>query len=201
MDVSRTDEQLVLDYRRGDQQAMDELIRRHLKPIHTFVFRLTGDRHEAEDITQETFLKAWRHLWRFNAGKKFRPWLFRIAKNATTDHFRRKRTLPFSAFEDEDGNNPVTDGLTDPAPLPDELLARKDAGQVLTDALNRLPLIYRQVMLLRHNDHFSFIEIAETMGEPLNTVKSRHRRALLCLRKELDKGTAGDATGNAPNPA
>jgi RNA polymerase sigma-70 factor (ECF subfamily) len=189
-----TDEQLVIAFREGDGQALEQLIQRYLKPVYSFLHRLSGNAQDADDISQEVFVKVWKNLGKYNVERPFRPWLFRIAKNAATDFFRKKKLVPFTDFDQEEGTNPVTDSLADLGPLPDELLASQQAGEKLMDCLQGLPLIYREVLLLRNNDHYSFLEIAEILNQPLNTVKSRHRRGLIMLRDRL----TGEDLGNLP---
>ena len=98
---------------------------------------------------------------------------------------KKKKAVPFSAFENDEGDNILINTLTDPSPLPDELLERAEVKQWLVLAMTKLAPKYRMVLFLRYNDHFTFKEIAESLAEPLNTVKSRHRRALIMLKKLL----------------
>lgn len=171
----------------GDEKSLEILIRRYLKPIYNFVFRYIGNQSEAEDITQETFIKIWRNLKKFDQKKSFKTWIFHIAKNTAIDFLRKKKIIPFSEFENEKGENALTETLIDYRPFPDKLLERADMAKTLNDAINKLSVPYRMVLFLRYNDHFNFREIAEALGEPLNTVKSRHRRALFQLKNLLKK--------------
>jgi len=180
-----TDEQLVIDYLRGDAESLEILIKRYLKPIYSFTFRFVGDSQEAEDITQEVFVKTWRNLKKFNKNKSFKTWIFHIAKNTSLDFLKKKRTIPFSDFENEEGENKLIETLVDLAPLPDELFERADITEMLNMAMNQLAPKYRMVLFLRYNDHFTFREIAEILAEPLNTIKSRHQRALIKLKRLL----------------
>lgn len=185
--VEVTDEQLVADYFKGDEKSLEVLVQRYLKPIYSFVYRHTGSRQETEDITQDVFVRAWKNLKKFDKGKSFKTWIFSIAKNAAIDFLRKKKAVPLSQFEDLEGGNIVTESLIDPAPLASELLEQKDISKTLETALQKLSLPYRTVLILRYNDHLNFREIAEVLGEPLNTVKSRHRRAIFMLRGFLIK--------------
>jgi len=182
-----SDTQLIAKYLKDDEQSLEILIKRYLRPIYSFVYRYVGDQQEAEDITQEVFVKVWRNLKKFNRNKKFKTWIFSIAKNTSIDWLRRKKNRPFSNFENEEGYNSLANMIADPAPLPNEILAQKDIAGTLNIAVNQLTLRYRMVLFLRYNDHFTFREIAEVLGKPLNTIKSRHRRALIQLRKLLSK--------------
>jgi len=187
-----TDEQLVTNYLKGDEESLGILIKRYLKPIYSFVYRYVGDEQEAEDIVQDVFLKVWRNLKKFDQKKKFKTWIFSIAKNASVDFLRKsrsasggKRTIPFSDFENEKGENIFAETLADKNPLPDELFKRAGIAEIISAAINQLAPKYRMVLSARYHSQSTFREIAENLNEPLNTVKSRYRRALIMLRKLL----------------
>ncbi|MBU6414660.1 sigma-70 family RNA polymerase sigma factor [Patescibacteria group bacterium] len=185
MDENFSDEQLVANYLNGDEHALEVLFRKHLKPIYNFVYRFVNNAQESEDITQEAFVRAWRNLKTFDRQRSFKTWIFSIAKHAALDVLKKKKTIPFSEFETEDSSNAISDTLADSAPLPDALLEKADIARMVASAVEKIALSYRTVLFLRYNDHFTFKEIAESLGEPLNTVKSRHRRALVMLKKLL----------------
>ena len=180
-----SDEQLITRYLKGEEESLEFLIKKYLQPIYSFVSRYVGSEKDAKDITQEIFLKVWKNLKKFDPQRSFKTWIFSIAKNASIDFLKKKKVLPFSAFENEEGENVLTETLADPSPLPDEIVARVDAGEKLRQAMELLIPKYRTVLYLRYNDHFTFREIAETLDEPLDTIKSRHRRALILLKKLL----------------
>ena len=182
-----SDEQLIGEYLNGDEKALEFLIARYLKPVYGFVHGYAGNVQEAEDITQEVFLKAWRNLKKFDPRKNFKTWVFSIAKNTAIDFLRKKKTVPFSAFDNEEGGNDILDTLVDPAPLVSELVERREDAGSLADALSKISPKYRNVISLYHDEQLNFREIAQMMGESLNTVKSRHRRALIVLKKILLK--------------
>jgi len=180
-----SDEKLIESYFKGDEKSLEILIRRYLKPIYNFIFSFVGGREEAEDITQEAFVKMWRHLKKFNSNKSFKTWLFQIAKNTAIDWLRKKKAIPISQFDNEEGENVIMETLTDPEPLPSKILEQKDLAEELAQAMEELSAKNRLVLSLYYNDHFTLQEIAEVLEEPLNTIKSRHRRALIMLRKIL----------------
>ncbi len=181
------DEQLIANYLVSDEESLEILIKRYLKPIYSFVYRYVGNSQDAEDITQDIFVKVWRNLKKFDQSKSFKTWIFSIAKNTSIDWLKKKKAIPFSNFENGEGENLLTETLTDPAPLPNEILERIGIAEMLNTAINQLTSKYRMVLFLRYNDHFTFREIAEALGEPLDTVKSRHRRALIQLKKILSE--------------
>lgn len=181
-----SDEQLIANYLKGDEKSLEILVKQYLKPIYSFVYHYVGEAGEAEDVTQEVFARLWQNIKKFNPQKSFKTWIFSIAKNAAIDFLRKKKAVPLSDFEDEKGENFLAETLADSTPLPDELFDQQDLAQKLTVAINKLSPKYRLALLLRYNDHFTFQEMAECLGEPLDTIKSRYRRALIILRKLLE---------------
>jgi len=188
------DEQLVRKYLKGDEKSLEILIQQYLKPVYSFVYRYVNSVSDAEDITQEVFVRMWKNLRKpalslskgFDPKKgKFKTWLFSIAKNASIDFLRRKKTLPFSAFNNEAGDNILIDTLKDNSLLPDEILEQKNAAQSLSSAIKKLSPKYRLVLSRHYNDDLTFREIAQSLNEPLHTIKSRYRRALISLKKFL----------------
>ena len=184
--AENNDEQLVSAYLNGDEKSLETLIQRYMDPIYSFVYRHIGKPREAEDVTQEVFLKCWKNLKTFDQQRSFKTWIFNIAKNASIDFLRKKKSINFSDLENEDGENEIVDNLTDSEPLPDELFERKNLAEELTGAINKLPLKYRMVLFLHYNDHFNFREISESLGESINTVKSRHLRGIKMLKSLID---------------
>ena len=185
--MDKSGQELIADYLNGDSQSLEVLIRRHLGPIYSFVYRYVGNRQDAEDITQEVFIKVWRNLKKFDQQKSFKTWIFSIAKNTAIDFLKKKKMIPFSEFDNEGGENTIIETLADPSSLPQELLEKAGMAQTLNAAMEKLSSQYRMVLFLRYNDHFNFREIAESLGEPLNTIKSRHRRALVMLKEQLQQ--------------
>lgn len=177
------DKSLVESYRAGDEAAFKKLLDKHLGSIYAFVFQLIQDRVAAEDVAQETFIKAWRHLGRYDTERPFRTWLFAIAKNAAYDWLKKKRSIPFSAFADDTGV--PFENIPDSEPLPTEFLMRADASAELAEVIGELPEKYRSLIALVYQEEFSLHEAAEILGESYNTVKSRHQRGILELRKRL----------------
>ncbi|MDD5396564.1 MAG: sigma-70 family RNA polymerase sigma factor [Candidatus Moranbacteria bacterium] len=180
-----TDEKLVQNFLAGDEKALEMLIDRFLKPVFGFVFQLVRDESAAEDIVQETFVKVWKNISKFDAKKKFSTWVFAIAKNTAIDHLKKKKTLPFSAFESEDGNG-ILDNLEDETILhSNALLQKMDNVKEAENYLNSLSPELRTILLLHHQQGFSLVEIAEILSAPTNTIKSKHHRAVLFLRQQL----------------
>lgn len=179
----RNDEQLVRQYLKGDEKSLEVLIERHLKPIYNFVRRYIGNAIDAEDITQEVFVKTWRNLKKFNQQKKFKTWLFAIAKNTCFDYLRKRRFISFSAIEEEGRDGAIIKNLVDASAGSEQIISRLDAQQKIIPALKKLPPKYRMVLHFRFHNQLTFREIAAVLNEPLNTIKSQYRRALTMLRE------------------
>ena len=167
-----------------DDEALRHLFSRYAGQIHRFLARFVGSMSDAEDMAQETFVKAWRHLARVDE-RSFKTWLFSIARNVGRDWLRKRRATSFTDFDDAEGNNAVLDNLEDTADLPDEVLMTKESIENVRAAIAALSPSSRAVVLLRHDGELSFEEIAQATDEPMNTVKSRYRRALQELKKRL----------------
>lgn len=183
--MERTDEQLIAAYIEGEVGAFPIALERHLDGLYRYALRLTGNREIAEDIVQDTTIKAWKRLETFKQGERWSPWLYRIARNSAIDHLRKRRMNVFSDYEREDGENALTEGLSDDGPMPDLPSMREEDKKVLENALLELPLIYREVLHLYYDEDMTLAECAKTLERPLETVKSQHRRAILALRKRL----------------
>lgn len=177
-----SDEQLITAYKGGNERAFSELVERHLVPLYSFIYRLVGNAHDAEDVIQEAWVKIWKNMPKYNSTKNFKAWLFAIARNCAIDFLRKKKALVFSDFENDEGENVLTDTLTDTAPLPDEQMERAYDREYVERMLMSLPHASRELLLLHHMEGLTFDEIAMIVGRPLNTVKSSYRRVLLHIR-------------------
>lgn len=170
------------------KEALDfeKIVEAYLPAVFNFALRLVGSSAEAEDITQETFLKVWRNLAKFRPEGSIKPWIFAIARNTAFDFLRKKKAIPISFLAEEETTNPE-DWLPDPDPLPDELFEKKETREALEKALSELRPEYREAVLLHLSEDLTFEEIAKIVGRPMNTVKSQYRRALAHLTKILSK--------------
>ena len=180
-----SDEQLVVNFRAGNESALKELIDRYLKPLYNFTFQLVRDENVAQDLVQEVFVKVWKHLASFDQNKKFSTWLYAIAKNTAYDWLKKKKALPFSVFESADGSN-FLEIIEDQTILNSaELWQKMDNAQDAQQFLDALSPEMKTIFLLHFQQGFSLAEIAEILGAPTNTVKSQFRRTLLSLRKQF----------------
>ena len=177
-----SDEMLVKNYLENDQKALEVLVYRYLRPLYNFVLQLVGDGQVAQDLVQEVFVKVWKHAKSFDQKKKFSTWIYAIAKNATIDYLKKKKALPFSAFENENGFN-ILENIEDQTILhSNALLQKMDNAKEVEEYLNSLSPQLKTILLLHHQQGFSLIEIAEIMKTPANTIKSKYHRALIFLR-------------------
>ncbi|MDO8555207.1 MAG: RNA polymerase sigma factor [bacterium] len=183
----KTDIQLVSDYLDVDENALKILITRYLKPIYGFVFSIAKNTQDSEDIAQETFVKMWKNIKKYDKEQVFKTWLFTIAKNTTLDYLRKKKkkSFVFSDFEKIREEGVAYHAIIDQAPLPDEVSANREDKKFISGLLNQLATAYKEVLLLRYNGQYTFAEIGQILGKPLDTVKSQQRRALTVLRKIL----------------
>lgn len=168
----------------GSDAAFEQLVGKYLKPVYNFLGQLVRDRAALDDLTQTTFVKAWRNIKRFDQGRNFKAWLFTIAKNSAYDHFKKKKTVPFAFFTADDGRNKL-ENIPDEQLLPDELLMKIESSQALAQKLQALPEPDRLILTLRYREELTLQEIAEVLGAPYNTVKSRHQRALFRLKEKI----------------
>lgn len=175
----------------GSGKTLEKLIGEYTSPLFGFVFQLVHDRQTAEDIVQETWIKVWKHRHSFDQKKSFKTWIFTIAKNTAFDFLKKKKSIPFSSFENEDGVNTL-DVSDENIPLPDVIFSEKESRENILSALEGIPLLYRTLLLLAYRDDFSLREIASILDEPYNTIKSRHQRAIKLLRKAIISEDASD---------
>jgi RNA polymerase sigma-70 factor (ECF subfamily) len=181
-----SDEKLVEIFLSGNEEPFALLVERHLSLVYKFTYRYLRNGDDANDVTQETFIKAWKYLRKFDTSKKFTTWILTIAKNTALDFIKRKKPVLFSKIEEGDGDLDafLAPYLEVPA-LPVDVIARDHIQADLEAALQEIAPSYRMVLSLRYNDHLKFREIADMLREPIDTVKSKHRRGLALLRRSL----------------
>ncbi len=180
--MQKEDSNLIEEFMEGNDYFFEKLLEKYLKHIFNFVFQFVKDASVAEDLTQETFVKAWRNIKKFDKKRSFKTWIFTIAKNTTYDYFKKKKTTPFSSFVDEEGNNRL-ENISDGNILPDEILERKNIAIEMEEKLKEIPEKYRIILTMLYKEDFSLSEISEILGVPYNTIKSGHARALKSLKK------------------
>lgn len=182
-----TEEELIAQAAKGDQDAFAQLLELHKGKVYGLTLRLTGSVEDAMDLTQETFFNAWRGLPRFNGQSKFSTWLYRLATNAAIDFLRREKrrsavaTVPLHVEEEPQRALDIPDHRF----TPQTELERKELQKAIQRGLERLSDEHRQALVLREVNGLSYAEIAQVLGLEEGTVKSRIYRARLALRKAL----------------
>jgi len=189
-----TDAQLLKRFQNGDSAAFAYIIDRYSKPLFTYLFRLVGDQHVAEDMFQDTFIKVMRNLKDYQEQGKFGNWLFGIAHHLVVDFLRRdsRHQKIFSTIEGNQKNDSLFENIPESNPLPDRHIEQKELKRILGEAINQLSDEQKEVFLLRENSDLTFKEIAHLLNRPLNTVLAQMRYALLNLRKILTKEYRGE---------
>lgn len=180
----------------GDPHAFAQLVARYQKPVYNLVLRTVGNEQDALDLTQETFVRAWRGLPGFRAEAKFSTWLYRLASNVSIDFLRaqkNRRTVSLSAQEESD----QAWEMPDPAPGPEARVLQREQAAQLRRALEQLRPEQRQILTLRSMQGLSYEEIGQCLGLRAGTVKSRLARAREQLRRALEE--AGNKTPSAPS--
>ncbi|MCS7091216.1 MAG: sigma-70 family RNA polymerase sigma factor [Verrucomicrobiota bacterium] len=202
---SLDDAQLVQRAKLGDLDAFEELATRHERRIYTLARRITQNEHDAQDITQQTFLSALEHLGDFRQEASFATWLDRIATHAALKILRKRKGLDTVSLdqatdpEPETGEIPHPEYIADWRSGPDELLQRTEVRQLLEEALRELDEKHRLVFLLRDVEGLSIRETAELLGLSETNVKVRLLRARLQLRERLTRAFGDPARRLEPH--
>jgi RNA polymerase sigma-70 factor (ECF subfamily) len=171
----------------GDEAAWEELVRQHTRQVYGLCYRFTGSGAEAQDLTQEVFLRVFRTLKTFRSGEgSFGTWLARVARNLLIDHYRRTRQERVTDPIEEQLVVLEEKGAT-ASERPDHALAGREASQILQAALRKLSPDLREAVILRDLQEMEYREIAEVLGIPEGTVKSRINRGRAELTRLLRK--------------
>ena len=174
----------------GDERAYRDLVERYQSRVFSLAFRMVRQREDAEDLTQATFVRMFRAAERYDPNRPFAAWLFTIASRLCIDHLRRRRLPSVSLSRGEPGSEEEwTADVVDPGPRPEEVAARHAEERRVRELIQSLPPHYRIVVMLRHQEDFSYEEIASTLNLPLGTVKARIHRARALLRGRIEGGT------------
>jgi RNA polymerase sigma-70 factor (ECF subfamily) len=185
--MTSTDEELVARSIGGDSESFNELILRWERPIYALAYRTIGREEDARDVCQETFLRAFRALPGFRGQAKFSSWLYRIALNLCRDWMRRERRARL-VQPPEDVDLMELAVAAEPSESIEELVSRKDQARVVERAMATLSEEQRTAIVLKEYHGLTFQEIADVVGCPLSTVKTRLYQGLTVLRRELAKG-------------
>ncbi len=167
---------LVSRAKAGDTKAFDELVNRHVQVVYNLTLRLVGNRDDAWDLTQGTFLKAWRGLAGFDDRRRFFSWLYRIALNESLNLLRGQRR-----------HEALDERIADPSPSPDAQVDDRERQEAVQVALMDLDEEHRQLIILRHFADLSYAELSGVLEVPQKTVKSRLFTARQMLGRILER--------------
>ena len=188
----RSDEDLMLSCRDGDEGAFETLYRRYEKPIFSFIYRMVLSAADAEDLCQETFLKVIRAKKKYRKTAKFKTWLFNIALNLCRDRIRRMKfrshsSLNSPAFSQDSEETNKQQSICDSSSDPTRQVQKEEMNSLVQQAFIKLPQQQRTVVILRQYHAMKFSEIAKIMNCPLGTAKSLNHRGREKLMKALSK--------------
>jgi RNA polymerase sigma-70 factor (ECF subfamily) len=184
-----TDEELVVSLRSGDSQSLGVLVTRWERPLFCFAYRMLRRQEDARDICQETFLRVLRKAHRFKEGSKFSTWMYQIALNLCRDQLRKRRRWRMILSEerelDERIDSPLQPGSADADPSLG--IERGEKSAMIQRALMEIPTEQREVLIMKEYEGLKFKEIAQILGAPESTVKSRMYYGLTGLKSALER--------------
>jgi RNA polymerase sigma-70 factor (ECF subfamily) len=178
-----TEARLVAEALAGTQSAFEQIVRRYQRPVISLIVRMVGDRGVAEELAQESFVKAFRNLRGFDVSRRLSSWLFRIAHNTALDWLRRSRPEMVSLDDPEEGAS--HGALAAAAPPAGDPVEREALGNALEAAMRGLRPAYRAAVALRYEQDLSFEEIGQVLGVPEVTARSYVHRARKALAQAL----------------
>ncbi len=179
--IAPGDEVAIDQAKRGDRDAFRVLVERHARPVFRLAFRMTGSETDAEDMVQETFLKAWKQIGRFDGRAAFATWLHRICANCALDHIRARK----GKQDLHVGDDPLA-RVAAGAPSPERLALSSQVTTMLGAALDELSEMERAAFVLRHYEGLSIAEISATLGVQSGAAKHSVFRAVQKLRRALE---------------
>ena len=191
MTASDTDQQLVQRTQRGDLRAFDLLVLKYQGRIAALVSRYVSDAGEVEDVTQEAFIKAYRALGKFRGDSAFYTWLYRIAANAAKNHLVAKGRRPGADATIQDAESFDEGGMLSESASPEALAMGGELAEVVESALNALPDELKSALMLREFDGLSYEDIADVLGCPVGTVRSRIFRAREAVDQRVKEQISG----------
>jgi RNA polymerase sigma factor (sigma-70 family) len=192
-----SDSKLVSLYKNGSEEAFEQLLNRHKSRVFTTIYLIVKDNYVAEDLLQETFIKAIRTIkdGRYNEEGKFLPWIMRIAHNMAIDNFRKEKRYPTVILED---GSSVFNTLKFAEESIETEHIKQETHAKLRQLIEELPDAQKEVLVMRHYMDMSFQEISETTGVSINTALGRMRYALINLRKKMKQYNIAYDQNNYP---
>jgi len=192
--MTLTDEELVARATAGDTESFNQLVVRWERPIYALAYRTLGREEDARDVVQEAFLRAYRGLRGFKGEAKFSSWLYRITLNLCRDAMRRERRAPLVQVPEGTDPMELADSHVAPTESVEDLVARREMSAAVSRAMAELPEEQRTAILLKEYHGLTFQEIADMLGCPLSTVKTRLYQGLSVLRRRLERRQAEEAS-------
>jgi RNA polymerase sigma-70 factor (ECF subfamily) len=172
---------------KGDRSAFEQLVDLYKEKIYYLAYRMLGNRHEAEDIIQETFLRVYMNFDRFDQTQKFSTWIYRIATNLSIDRLRkRKASYSLDAEINQGDGLDGYDRLVSEEDTPEKQLMITETQIQIRNAIDKLPEKYKSVVVLRYLHDLSLQEISDVLGMPVTTIKTRIHRGREFLRKKMN---------------
>ena len=182
------DEQIVHRILTGEKELFSNLLLKFQKGVFSFIFRMVGHYELATDLTQETFMKAYLSLDKYNNRYKFSTWIFSVASNLTIDYLRKRRVPTCSYDKKSDASkHGLIERLKSDSHTPSEELENRELKIKIQESIEMLPPEYREIIILRHMNGFPYEDIASITGLPLGTVKNRIFRARQILKEYLNQ--------------
>ena len=172
--------------RSGDSGAFRLLVERHSRSVFRLAYRMTGNEQDAEDVVQDTFLRAWKQIDRYEARSSFSTWLYRIAANCSLDLIRVRKRRDERQEQTTDDHQGTFATLAAPDPAPDRLVYGSEVQRHVDDALGTLTAQERTAFILRHFEGLSIEEIGDALGTGVNATKNSIFRAVQKLRRALE---------------
>jgi RNA polymerase sigma factor (sigma-70 family) len=186
-DEKRQEDRRLIDLAlQGDEKAYELLLNRYRNLVYSIMFKMVRNAQEAEDLTQEAFMKAFNSLETFNEEFAFSTWLMKIASNNCIDFLRKRKLKTYSIHDPiQYKDEKIEIDLPDQGPSPERSLLQVERRRMIEEAINELPERYRYVIILRHKEEKSYEEISDILNLPLGTVKAQIFRAREILNRKL----------------
>jgi RNA polymerase sigma-70 factor, ECF subfamily len=177
--------------REGDERAYREIVERYQRQVFSVAMRMVRSAEDAEDLTQDTFVRMFKAIDRYDPTRPFVAWLMTIVSRLCIDHIRRRKVRPVPLVREDAGTHEEqTIDVEDPGLKPDEITSHHEEEQRTQQLIDSLPPHYRIVVILRHQQDLSYEEIARNLELPIGTVKARIHRARELLKQRIEGQTS-----------
>lgn len=175
--INKTDHELVVECLNGNNDAFSELVSRYKRLIYSVAYKFSRNDEDVNDMAQDAFIKIYKSLSKYDSQYKFSTWSVKVTTNICLDHVRRKKINSVSLDEIEN--------FVGSSNSPEDHYLRKEHSQMVMSAINELPEIYREPILMYHQQGMSYKEISEFLGKPMSIIKNRLFRGRHALRESL----------------